>query len=378
MFSGMFELRYPSRLIFGNGCFDRLGEVAAEFGRKALLVTGRRAMRESGTLDKALKLLRESNVKTAIFDKVEPEPSTDTVDEGVRIAKEQGCDLVVGIGGGSAMDAAKAIACLVRNEGSASEHQRGIRRIEREGLPFIAVPTTAGTGAEVTKNAVLIDKSRNVKASIRSPLMLAKVALVDPLLTLSAPPRVTAGSGMDALTQAIESYVSLASNPISDALAIRAISYIYDFLPRAFESGDDVEAREKVMLGSFMTGLSFANASLGAVHGLAHPIGAHFGVPHGIACAILLPHVMRFNLDVRREKYAEIAAAMGAEPDPETSIEKVEELMARLDLPRGLSHFGVKEEELEKVAGDAGGSSLNNNPNPTTKEDLIEILRNAL
>lgn len=374
----MFELRYPSRLIFGNGCFDRLGEVAAEFGRKALLVTGRRAMRESGTLDKALKLLRESNVKTAIFDKVEPEPSTDTVDEGVRIAKEQGCDLVVGIGGGSAMDAAKAIACLVRNEGSASEHQRGIRRIEREGLPFIAVPTTAGTGAEVTKNAVLIDKSRNVKASIRSPLMLAKVALVDPLLTLSAPPRVTAGSGMDALTQAIESYVSLASNPISDALAIRAISYIYDFLPRAFESGDDVEAREKVMLGSFMTGLSFANASLGAVHGLAHPIGAHFGIPHGIACAILLPHVMRFNLDVRREKYAEIAAAMGAEPDPETSIEKVEELMARLDLPRGLSHFGVKEEELEKVAGDAGGSSLNNNPNPTTKEDLIEILRNAL
>ncbi len=374
----MFELRYPNRLIFGNGCFDRLGEVAAEFGRKALITTGKRAMRESGTLDKALELLQGANVEPVIFDRVEPEPSTDTVDGGVKIVRAEGCDLVIGIGGGSAMDAAKAIACLARNEGSASEYQAGVRKIEREGLPFIAVPTTAGTGAEVTKNAVLIDRSRNVKASIRSPLMLAKVALVDPLLTVSAPPKVTAGSGMDALTQAIESYVSLASNPVSDALAIRAITYIYNFLPRAFESGDDIEAREKVMLGSFMTGLSFANASLGAVHGLAHPIGAHFRIPHGIACAILLPHVMRFNLEVRGEKYAEIAVAMGAEPVPEMAVERVKGLLSKLELPQRLSHFGVKEEDLEKVAGDARGSSLNNNPRPTTREDLIEILRAAL
>jgi len=374
----MFELRYPSRLIFGNGCFNRLGEMAAEFGRRALLVTGRRAMRESGTLDKALKLLREFNIEVVVFDRVEPEPSTDTVDEGVRVVRAERCDLVVGIGGGSAMDVAKAIACLVRNEGSASEYQQGMRKIEREGLPFIAVPTTAGTGAEVTKNAVLIDRSRGVKASIRSPLMLAKIALIDPLLTVSAPPRVTAGSGMDALTQAIESYVSLASNPVSDALAIRAIKYIYNFLPRAFESGDDIEAREKVMLGSFMTGLSFANASLGAVHGFAHPIGAHFGIPHGIACAILLPHVMRFNLDVRKEKYAEIAATMGAEPVPEMAIERVKELSLRLELPQRLSHFGIEKGELEKVARDARGSSLNNNPRPATREDLIEILHAAL
>jgi len=374
----MFELRYPSRLIFGNGCFNRLGEMAAEFGRRALLVTGRRAMRESGTLDKALKLLREFNIEVVVFDRVEPEPSTDTVDEGVRVVRAERCDLVVGIGGGSAMDVAKAIACLVRNEGSASEYQQGMRKIEREGLPFIAVPTTAGTGAEVTKNAVLIDRSRGVKASIRSPLMLAKIALIDPLLTVSAPPRVTAGSGMDALTQAIESYVSLASNPVSDALAIRAIKYIYNFLPRAFESGDDIEAREKVMLGSFMTGLSFANASLGAVHGLAHPIGAHFGLPHGIACAILLPHVMRFNLDVRKEKYAEIAVAMGAEPVPEMAIERVKELSLKLELPQRLSHFGIEKGELEKVARDARGSSLNNNPRPATREDLTEILHAAL
>jgi alcohol dehydrogenase class IV len=374
----MFELRYPGRLIFGNGCFDRLGEVARELGRKAMVVTGRRAMKRAGTLDRALELLKDAGVETVTFDRVEPEPSTDTVDDGREVAREEGCDLVIGIGGGSAMDVAKAIACLARHEGPASDYQTGRRKIEHEGLPFIAVPTTAGTGAEVTKNSVLIDRSRTVKASIRSPLMLAKVALLDPMLTLSAPPPITAASGMDALTQAIESYVSLASNPVSDALAIRAITYIHDFLPRAFEAGDDLEAREKVMLGSFMTGLSFANASLGAVHGLAHPTGAHFGIPHGVVCAILLPHVMRFNLEVRRGKYAEIATAMGAEPAAERAIERVEELLSRLELPGGLSHFGVKEGDLERVAGDARGSSLNNNPRPTTKEDLIGILRAAL
>ena len=375
---GVFELRYPTRSIFGRGVFERLGEEAAAFGKKALLVTGRRAMKEAGTLDKAVELMRDNGVEVAVFSEVEPEPSTETVDRAVRLIREEGCQLVVGLGGGSAIDVAKAAACLAVHEGSTSEYLAGERKIEREGLPFIAIPTTAGTGAESTNNSVLIDKSRGIKKSIRSPLMLAKLSIVDPLLTVTMPPRVTAASGMDALTQAIESYVSLASNPVSDALAIRAIGYISRYLPKAYENGGDLEAREMVMLGSFMTGLSFSNASLGAVHGLAHPIGAHFGIPHGVACAILLPHVMRFNLGVRREKYAEIAAAMGAEPKAEKAVEKVEELLETLNIPKGLSHFGVKKEDLEKVVRDAGGRSLSNNPRPASEEDLLNILLEAL
>lgn len=374
----MFELRYPTRSIFGRGVFERLGEEAAAFGGKALLVTGRRAMRKSGALDKAVELMRSSGVQVVTFPEVEQEPSTETVDRAVWLIREEGCRLVVGLGGGSAIDVAKAAACLAVHEGSTSEYLAGQKRIEREGLPFIAIPTTAGTGAESTNNSVLIDKSKGIKRSIRSPLMLAKLSIVDPLLTVSMPPHVTASSGMDALTQAIESYVSLASNPVSDALAIRAIGYISRYLPRAYEEGGDLEAREKVMLGSFMTGLSFSNASLGAVHGLAHPIGARFGIPHGIACAILLPHVMRFNLEARREKYAEIAAAMGAEPKAEKAVEKVEELLMRLNIPKGLSHFGVKKEDLGKIVRDAGGRSLSNNPRPASEEDLLNILLDAL
>ena len=216
------------------------------------------------------------------------------MNQGIKIARKKKSDVVIGLGGGSAMDAAKAIASLARQSGTIWEYHSG-KKIEKEGLPFVAIPTTAWTGAEITNNSVLTDRKVSLKKSIRSPYMIARVALVDPDLTLFLPSQVTAYTGMDAFTQALESYVTRTSNPITDTLALQAIEIIFQNLPQAVANGKDAETRGKMALGSLLSAMAFSNSGLGAVHGLAHPIGARFGVPHGLACAILLPHVIGFN-----------------------------------------------------------------------------------
>ena len=374
----MFELRFPTKIVFGNSSADQVGDEARQYGDRALLVTGRSAMREAGITGRIEELLRASGFRDIyIYDQVEHDPSTKTVDRGTELAREGRVDVVIGIGGGSALDAAKAIACMVKNEGSVEEYQVG-RKIENPGVPFIALPTTAGTGAEITKNAVLTNKAEELKQSVRSPFMIAKIAIVDPILTVSMPPGVTAATGMDALTQAIEAYVTLASNPLTDTLALRSISLISHNLVRAFTDGNDLEARESVALGSLMGGMAFANSSLGAVHGLAHPAGAFFDVPHGVICALLLPHVMEYNLSVRDTKYAQIAEAMGQDAHARMAVDAVRNLISRLQLPQRLRDIGISREGLGKIAGAAHGSSLNNNPRSTTPESLEQILSAAL
>ena len=382
----MFELRFPTKIVFGRDSVDQIGVEAHKYGDRALLVTGRSAMREAGVTDRVTDLLKASGFREVhLYDQVEHDPSTETVDRGTETAREGQDDVVVGIGGGSALDAAKAIACMVKNEGPVAEYQSG-REIERPGIPFIALPTTAGTGAEITKNAVLTNKGRKLKQSIRSPFMIAQVAIVDPMLTVTMPPRVTAATGMDALTQAIEAYVTLASNPVTDALALRSITLISQSLVRAFTDGSDVEARENVALGSLMGGMAFANSSLGAVHGLAHPIGALFDVPHGVICALLLPYVMEYNLAVRTVKYAQIAEAMKQDISKAVSVEDaarmavraIRDMISQLQLPQRLQDVGIHQDALTKIAGTARGSSLNNNPRPTTPASLQELLSGAL
>jgi alcohol dehydrogenase class IV len=382
----MFELRFPTKIIFGRDSVDRVGAEAREYGNRALLVTGRSAMRKAGVIDKVTNLLKAAGFREVhLYDGVEHDPSTETVDRGADMARVGQDDVVVGIGGGSALDAAKAIACMAKNEGSVADYQAG-REIEQPGLPFIALPTTAGTGAEITKNAVLTNREKKIKQSIRSPFMIAKVAIVDPVLTVTMPPRVTAATGMDALTQSIEAYVTLASNPVADTLALRSISLISQSLVSAFTDGNDIEARENMALGSLMGGMAFANSSLGAVHGLAHPIGASFDVPHGVICALLLPYVMEYNLPVRITKYAQIAEAMGqdtAEAGSEDdaarmAVRTVRDLISQLQLPQRLQDVGIHQDDIAKIAGAARGSSLNNNPRPTTPESLQELLSAAL
>ena len=375
----------PTEIITGLGCFDKLGEVASRYGQKALLVCGKKAMKRTGTLDRALKNLAEAGMTATVYDGVKGEPTLDMVEEGLALARREGSQVVIGLGGGSAMDTAKAIAGLFFQPGKPQEYHRG-RPVEGPGLPFIAVPTTAGTGAEVTKNAVLIDQERMVKRSIRSEQWFAKAALVDPELTLSMPPSVTASTGSDALCQAIESYVSIGAMPATDALATQAIALIGRSLVRAYHHGEDIEARSDMLYGSLLAGMALANARLGGVHGIAHPLGCRYKIPHGVVCGLLLPYLMEYNLEYALDKYAHIAELLGEDTRGMTteeaatrSVEAVRRILEEIEIPMHLRQFGVEEADFpDIIAQSLPSGSLKHNPRPLGEEDVRLILERAM
>lgn len=369
----MFTLMYPTKIIFGRGVLKQLGGEVIFWSKRVLLVTGKSAMRKSGILDRVMGVMDAAKIEFSLFDRVEHDPSLETVDEGIKFLQNKRCELVVGLGGGSAMDAAKAIASLAKQPGTVWEYHAG-KKVDREGLPFIAVPTTAGTGAEITNNSVLTDRKKIIKKSIRSPLMIAKVALVDPELTFSLSPQITAYTGMDAFTHALESYVTRTSNPVTNSLALQAIEIIFHNLPQAVQNGQNIEARERMALGSLLSAMAFSNSGLGAVHGLAHPIGARFGVPHGLACAVLLPHVIGFNLKAKRDKFKQIAKKIG--------IERVEDLpsaikrfLEKINLSLDFKDYGISETDFPIIIAESRSSSMSKNPREVSDEDLREILR---
>jgi len=372
----IFTLMYPARIIFGRGVIERLAEEILSLGKRALLVTGCSAMRKSGVLDRVSAIMKSAGVEFSLFDGVESDPSLETVNEGIEFIQRERCDVVIGLGGGSAIDVAKAIASIVKQPGTVWEYHRG-KKIEKEGLPFIAVSTTAGTGAEITNNSVLMDREKLVKKSIRSPHMIAKVALVDPELTLSIPPRITAYTGMDAFVQALESYVTKTSNPITDTLALQAIEVIFHNLPKAVQDGGNIEVREKMALGSLLSAMAFSNSGLGAVHGLAHPIGAHFGVPHGLACAVLLPHVVGFNLKVRYEKFSQIAEKIGVEKTENLPC-IIKKFLQRIGIPLDLRDYKITETDFSTIIAESRSNSMSKNPRQVSDGDLREILRRVI
>jgi alcohol dehydrogenase class IV len=373
----IYEFRLPEKILFGSGSLKLIGREAERWGRKALLVTGRRAMRETGILGRAREYLKKSGIEICLYEGVETDPSLETVERGTHLAQEKGCRLVIGLGGGSALDAAKAIAGMVTQEGSIEEYHEG-RKICKSGLPFLALPTTAGTGTEVTQNSVLTNKRKRIKKSIRSPYLLPRLALVDPELTLFLPPAVTAASGLDALTHAVEAYVSLGAQPQTDALAIQAVKLIGANLTPAFHQGDNLKVKENVAMGSLLAGMSFANARLGAVHALVHPLGAKFGLSHGIACGLLLPYVMEFNLRVRKEKYAELGEALGEGREAAQAIDAVRRLLKEMGMPQRLREVGIGKEDIPELVEDTRDSgSLKVNPRPANAGDLKNILLNA-
>jgi len=372
----MISLRYPSHVIFGRGALNKVGEEASFFGKKALLVTGRTAMRKAGVLDRICEQLWSKDVSVELFDRVEHDPSLDTVNEGIETARREGVSVIIGLGGGSAIDAAKAIAIIVPEEGGVEEYYYG-RPIQSPGLPFVAIPTTAGTGAEITNNAVLTDPKKKIKKSLRSPFMVAKVAIVDPELTLFCSPSLTAQAGMDALTQAVECFISKASNPITDTLALKAIELLYANLPLAVKKGDDINVREKVALGSLLQAMAFSNAGLGAVHGLSHPLGAHYNIPHGLGCAVLLPHVLEFNMDVRKERMDIIAKKIGLEKGKDVP-EAFRKLLKTLNLPSDFKEWRIKKEDIPELVKKSRSSSMSKNPKEPTDEDLVKILEKVI
>jgi alcohol dehydrogenase len=333
-------------------------------------------------LDRVLAPLEAAKLDVLMFDQVDPEPTLEVVEKGREVAREQSVDLVVAAGGGSVLDVGKAIAGLFYEEGTVREYFEG-RPIERVGLPWIAVPTTAGSGAEATRNSVLTDLVSGRKQSIRCDWWMARVAVVDPVLTMSMPPRLTAITGMDALTHAIEAYTSRWSHPLTSSLALEAAVLISRNLYSAYQKGSNREAREKMSLASLMAGIALNNARLGAVHGLAHPVGLRYHLPHGLVCGILLPYVMEYNLTIVEEKYARIAFELGLVQPGSSSgeaarrlIHFVKSLRKRLGIPEKLSEVGLRAEDLSLLAEAALPSgSLAANPRAARKDDLLEILK---
>lgn len=372
----MFTLTYPPKVIFGCGVLNQLKEEAANFGENALLVTGRSAMRKAGILTKLTDDLNSKGIKVDVFDKVEHDPSLATVNEGINFARKQTSSVVIGLGGGSSLDVAKSIACLVPQEGTVWEYHLG-KTIKRPAIPFLAIPTTAGTGAEITRNAVLTDREKKIKKSIRSFYMIAKVALVDPELTLFAPPSITAHSGMDALTQAIESFISRTCNPITDTLALRAIGLLFHNLPQAVENGKDIRIREKVALGSLLSAMAFSNSGLGAVHGLSHPLGAYFNIPHGLACAVLLPYILELNLEVRRDKFQEMAKKMEAGRAKDVP-KAIRGLLNKVGIPPSLREWKIEKKDIPILVVQSKGSTMSKNPRDLTDAELTEILEKVI
>ena len=377
-----FEFATATRIIFGEGTAATLPELARTFGSRPLLVTGSSANRAMPFLS-AL-----SPEKFA----VSGEPTVELVRDGARRVQDAACDVVVSIGGGSVIDAGKAIASIATNGGEPLDFLEVVgkgRTIATPSLPFIAVPTTAGTGSEVTRNAVLGAVAHGVKASLRSPLMLPRVALVDPELTYSLTPAVTASTGLDALTQLIEPYVSVRANPLVDAICIEGLGCVAGALHRAYHDGADADARRNMALGSLLGGLALANAGLGVVHGFAAPLGGMWSAPHGALCAAILPHGMAANVAALRARapqhpalarYATIAQLLTGrkEARAEDGIDWVRELCLELNIP-ALRTWGITESDLPGVVEKAAhASSMQANPLPLTSEELLAVLTAAL
>ncbi len=317
-----FEFASAARILFGPGTLKQVGPAARALGARALVVTGS----HPGRAEPLVALLNQHGVSVSDVFSLPGEPTTDLVRAGTVLATEKGCDLIVACGGGSALDAGKAIAALAANGGDPLDYLEVVgrgQRLARPSLPLIAIPTTAGTGAEVTRNAVLLSPEHGIKASLRSPTMLPRLAVVDPELTTSMPPAVTASTGLDALTQVIEPFTSIRANPLTDALCREGISRVARSLRRVYADGQDAAAREDMALASLFGGLALANAGLGAAHGFASVVGGMFPAAHGAVCAALLPHVMAVNLAALNARqpgspaaarYTEVARLLTGEP----------------------------------------------------------------
>jgi alcohol dehydrogenase class IV len=379
-----FEFATASRIVFGTGQASRAAELARGLGRRILLVTGRPRPGTAAIVD---GLTATGEVVARLT--TDAEPTVDGVRQAVAAVSPSGCDVVVAIGGGSVIDTGKAVAALLANGGDPLDYLEVVgdgRPLARTAVPLVAVPTTAGSGAEVTKNAVLAARQQGVKASLRSPSMLPRVALVDPVLTYDMPPGLTAATGLDALAQLVEPYLSVRANPMIDTVCREGMRLVSRALRAAVRDGSDAEAREAMSLASLFGGLALANAGLGAVHGFAGPLGGRLDAPHGALCAALLPAAVRVNLRAVRARAArfatrfdDVARWLTGDPDAvaEDAVAWLEALGGDLAVP-GLSSYGFGAEDVPALLPQArASSSMRGNPVELTDDELAEILEAA-
>lgn len=377
------QLLMPGKIFYGPGSIEEVGKSAAALGRKALIISDQ-IMNRIGNVALCEDLLIASNVLTAKYLEVNTEPTDKHVEEALQVCRDEKCDLIVAIGGGSCIDTAKAVAVMMTNEGYIGDYIH--QDFALKPLPLIAIPTTAGTGSEVTKVTVIINTVTDVKMMISKPELLPSVSIVDPKLTLSCPPSVTAATGIDALCHAIEAYLSRCAHFMTDNLALTAIELIVPNLQNAYHNGDDLESRNLVALGSMLAGAAFSNASVTLVHGMSRPIGALFHVPHGISNAMLLPAVLEFTKESALERLARISKILNPGLDAhsdeqlaDAAVQEIKKLCASLQIPN-LMKWGIGREQFEeaipKMCRDALASgSPGNNPRVPDAEEIANLYR---
>jgi alcohol dehydrogenase class IV len=377
--------RTTKRILFGAGSVEKIGQEAQILKAKKALIITDPGIIQSGLLPMVEKPLRSVGVSFTVFDGVEPDPKIEVAEKGLELAKREGIDLIIGLGGGSSLDIAKVTSVLVTNPGKI-ESFLGIDLIPNPGVPLILVPTTAGTGSEVTPIAILSDTKEKLKKGVVSSHLFPEVAILDPKLTVGLPPSVTAFTGMDALTHAIESYISLNATDVTDLLAFRAMELIAKNLRMAYAHGENLRVRSNLLEGSLLAGMAFANAGVAAVHAFAYPLGGEFHIAHGLANTLMLPYVMRYNIIGCPDKFAQMARAFGepieglSELDAaEAAVKYIERLSDDLRVPRRLRAVGIPESAVPQMAESAMKVTrlLVNNPRKITLEDAIAIYTSA-
>jgi alcohol dehydrogenase len=377
-----FEFLLPTRIVFGNGVIDRIGDEARKFGKRAFIVTDKGILR-TGHINKIERLLRHVNIEIKTFSGIEPNPRDSSVEKGSKQAREFKADMLIGIGGGSVIDTAKAIGVILQ-EGGRIQDFEGLDLIKKPITPLIAVPTTAGTGSEVTFWSVITDTERKLKMSIGSPLIAPRIAIVDPMLTLTLPKEITAFTGIDALVHSIEAYTALFSQPISDPLALSAIRLIANNIRKAYANGRDDKARYNMMLGSMLAGIAFGNSDVASVHCMGEAMGGLYDTPHGLAMAVCLPYCVEYNIISSPEKFSDIASAFGENVRGFSTVAAAKQcviairnILRDLNIPSARS-IGLRREDLEKLAELAAANvSVESNPRILDKQDFLTMFQKA-
>ncbi|WP_408008422.1 iron-containing alcohol dehydrogenase [Pseudalkalibacillus sp. A8] len=377
------SFKNPTQITYGSGVIQQLRSIIEDQDFKNILIITDQGIRKTGLIERVISQI--GNLNYAIFDETQPNPTVTNCEDALRTLKQIHADVVVAMGGGSSIDVAKAVCALATNEGSIIDYE-GIDKCPNDPLPLIAIPTTAGTASEVTTFTVITDEERQYKLTVGGIKLAPKWALVDPEVTKTLPPHITASTGLDALVHAVESYTSKMANPISKALARESIRKISSNLRQAVYSGDNMVARDHMIMGSLLAGLAFNNTRLGNCHALSHPVSAIYGVPHGVANSILIPHVMKFNSYAVPELFSDIAEDMGENLDglslmerAETAVNAVKRLSEDIGIPTTLSDFNVDESRLDQMTRDALLSgNIAVNPRTTTYEDVIELYKKSI
>ncbi|WP_406609071.1 L-threonine dehydrogenase [Agarivorans sp. JK6] len=375
----------PAINLMGAGCLSEAVVNIEASGFKSALIVTDEVLNKIGIVGKVETMLAEAGVSAVVYDQTKPNPTITNVNEGLALLKQANCDCVISLGGGSPHDCAKGIALLAANGGEIKDYE-GVDQSEKPQLPLIAINTTAGTASEMTRFCIITDEARYIKMAIVDKNVTPLLSVNDPELMLAKPASLTAATGMDALTHAIEAYVSTAATPVTDAVAIKAIEMIQANLRTAVANGSDLSARDNMAYAQFMAGMAFNNASLGYVHAIAHQLGGFYDLPHGVCNAILLPHVQQYNAQVVPERLADVAKAMGvdiaelsAEQAAEAGLEAIRQLSKDVNIPAGLEGLGVKADDFKVLAENALNDACGfTNPKQASHSEIVEILASAM